>query len=186
MSSRGSGRDWPRLASWFTVPKVTDLKLFHVVQEIATELHREEMMHALVRALSSALEVRSVSVLLHVEGATVGRLVAATDAPKLRDVDVELARWPEAMAAMSTGETLFLGDVRLVDALRPLPGEPITCLARRSPISKPRRRFPLRPMGRTMGTLVLRTRRGEAPLTARQVSFAELAPASHRPPARGG
>ena len=154
-------------------PGGTALKLFQVVQEIATELHREEMLHALVRALSSALDVRSVSVLLHVEGATVGRLVAATDAPKLRDVDVEMARWPEATAAMSTGETLYLGDT----ASSMLFASHGTPNAVGAPLGNPETAaaIPLRPMGRTMGTLVLRTRPGEAPLTARQVSFAELA-----------
>ncbi len=162
----------PRVA--VHAPGGTDLKLFQVVQEIATELHREEMLHALVRSLSGALEVRSVSVLLHVEGATVGRLVAATDAPKLRDVDVEMARWPEATAAMSTGETLYLGDAAssMLFASQGASG-----LGGGAPLHIPETAaaIPLRPMGRTMGTLVLRTRPGEAPLTARHVSFAELA-----------
>lgn len=154
-------------------PGSTDLKLFQLVQEIATELHREEMLHALVRSLSSALEIRSVSMLLHTEGATIGRLVAATDMPKLRDVDVEMVRWPEAMTAMTTGETLYLGDV----ASSMLFASHSTTTAIGATITDPETvaAIPLRPMGRTMGTLVLRTRRGEAPLSARQVSFAELA-----------
>ncbi len=169
-----------RLRARFASPRAalqnssgTDLKLFQVMQEIATELHREEMLHALVRSLSIAMEVRSVSVLLHAEGATVGRLVAATDAPKLRDVDVEMARWPEAMAAMAASETIHLNDaawsMQLASQGEVTPGG--TPLADLETVAA----IPLRPMGRTMGTLVLRTRRGETPLTARVVNFAELA-----------
>jgi diguanylate cyclase (GGDEF)-like protein len=154
-------------------PGSTDLKLFQVLQEIAVELHREEMLHALVRSLSTALEIRSVSVVLHAEGAAVGRLVAATDAPKLRDVDVEMACWPEASTAMATGETFYLGDAGsstlfAAQVHATTIGSPFTDLETVAAI-------PLRPMGRTMGTLVLRTRRGEAPLTPGHVSFSELA-----------
>jgi diguanylate cyclase (GGDEF)-like protein len=169
-----------RLRARLASPRMTvhaagsnDLKLFEVVQEIATELHREEILHALVRSLSTALEVRSVSVLLHAEGAAVGRLVAATDAPKLRDVDVELDCWPEATRAMLSGDTVYLDDAGASTLFAAQVsssniGSPFTDLETVAAI-------PLRPMGRTMGTLVLRTRHGEAPLTPGHISFAELA-----------
>lgn len=155
-------------------PASSDLKLFEVVQEVATELHRDEMLHALVRSLSQALDIRSVSCLLHSEGAMTGRLVAATDAPKVRDADVDLDRWPEAIAAMNAAETLFIRDVG-TNALfnSPPPGRPAVSLPPADLESTAA--IPLQPLGRSLGTLVLRTRRGEPAITPGHVSFAELA-----------
>jgi diguanylate cyclase (GGDEF)-like protein len=171
-----------RLRARLVAPRMTlhgpggsDLKLFEILQDVATELHREEMLHALVRSLAAALDVRSVSCVLHSDGSETGRLVAATDAPKVRDVDVELARWPDAVAALAAAETVFVRDAgsepmfeAIADrTLSAQHGEPETAAA-----------IPLAPLGRPIGTVVLRTRRGEAPLTAGAVAFAELAVAA--------
>lgn len=154
-------------------PGANDLKLFEVLQQVAVELHRDEMLHALVRALSHAIEVRSVSCLLHAEGGLVGRLVAATDAPKVRDADVDLERWPEAVAALAAGETLFIRDVTSSPLFEVLPGRPLVALPPQD--LETVAAIPLQPLGRALGTLVLRTRRGEPPLTPGHIAFAEHA-----------
>lgn len=157
-------------------PGAGDLKLFEVLQQVAVELHRDEMLHALVRALGHALEVRSVSCLLHSDGGSVGRLVAATDLPKLRDADVDLGRWPEGAAALSAAETVYVPETASSPLFATLPD--------RSPLAQPPAdlesavAIPLQPMGRPLGTLVLRTRRGEPALTPGHVTFAELAVAA--------
>lgn len=168
-----------RLRARLVAPRMTlhgpggsDLKLFEVVQQIAGELHRDEMLHALVRSLAVALDVRSVSCLLHSEGSETGRLVAATDAPKVRDVDVEMERWPDAAAALTSGETVFVrdaGNSLLFDATA---GHAATSLATELDTAAA---ITLAPLGRAVGTVVLRTRRGEPQLTAGAVAFAELA-----------
>jgi diguanylate cyclase (GGDEF)-like protein len=152
-------------------PGGNDLKLFQVLQDVATELHRDDMLHALVRSLGAALEVRSVSCLLHAEGSPTGRLLAATDAPKVRDIDVELDKWPAAVAALASGETVFMRDV---------PGTPVTDAAGTKAGGPPAEyetaaALPLSPQGRPIGTIVLRTRRGETALNPGAVAFAELA-----------
>ena len=154
-------------------PGASDLKLFEVLQQVAVELHRDEMLHALVRALGHAIDVRSVSCLLHAEGNKVGRLVAATDTPKLRDAEVDLERWPEAVAALVTGETLFLRDIVGSPLFEALPGQAINSLPPQDLDTVAA--IPLQPLGRALGTLVLRTRRGEPPLTTGHVAFAEHA-----------
>ncbi len=164
----------PRMATHG--PGASDLKLFEVLQQVATELHRDEMLHSLVRALSSALDVRSVNCLLHSEGRSTARLVAATDAPKVRDADVDLERWPEAAAAIASGETVFVRDVASSPIFEPLPGRNTALLALNDLESAAA--IPLLPLGRMLGTLVLRTRRGEAPITPGHVAFAELAAAA--------
>jgi len=169
-------RLWARVVSPRVVahgPASNDLRLFEILQQVATELHRDDMLHALVRGISRSLEVRSVSCLLHNEQATAGRLVAASDAPKVRDDDTPLERWPEAVTAFSRGETFYLRNVGIDPRFEAVPGKP--------PLAGPPgdldavAAIPLFAMGRPVGSVVLRTRRGEVPLSPGQVAFAELA-----------
>lgn len=154
-------------------PNASDLRLFELLQEVAGELHRDDMLHALVTALGRALHVESVNCLLHNEGSMTGRLVAATDHPRSRDVDTTLAPWPEALAAIAAADTVFIRDVASSELFRQQPGRSLedappgeigTAAA-----------IPLRPHGRSIGTLVLRTRTGSPDLTAGHLAFAELA-----------
>ena len=154
-------------------PGASDLKLFEVLQQVGVELHRDEMLQALVRALGHAIDVRSVSCLLHTEGGLVGRLVAATDAPKVRDAEVDLGRWPEAVASLAARETVFIRDVADSPIFEAPVGRPVVSLPPHDLDTVAA--IPLQPLGRALGTLVLRTRRGEPPLTAGHIAFAEHA-----------
>ena len=153
-------------------PGGADLRLFEVLQQIASELHRDEMLHALVRTLAHTIEVRSVTCLLHTTGAMVGRLVAATDAPKLRDVDADLERWPEAVAASASGQTLFVADAAASAIFATQAGRPALALPPQD--LETAAAIPLVLLGRPFGSVVLRTFQGEAPLNAGQLAFAEL------------
>lgn len=171
-----------RLRARLVAPRMTlhgpggsDLKLFEILQEVATELHRDEMLNALVRSLAGALDVRSVSCLLHSEASATGRLVAATDAPKVRDIDVDMAKWPDAVAALAGAKTVFVRDVGTSPLFEPMAGH--AALAAVSELDTAAA-IALSPLGRAIGTVVLRTRRGDIPLTAGAVAFAELAVAA--------
>ena len=156
-------------------PGGSDLKLFEILQEVATELHRDEMLNALVRSLAGALDVRSVSCLLHSEASATGRLVAATDAPKVRDIDVDMAKWPDAVAALAGAKTVFVRDVGTSPLFEPMAGYPASAAVSELDTAAA---IALSPLGRAIGTVVLRTRRGDIPLTAGAVAFAELAVAA--------
>lgn len=171
-------RLWARVVSPRTVahgPAGNDLRLFEILQQVATELYRDDMLHALVRGLSRSLDIRSVSCLLHAAGADTGRLVATSDAPKVRDAETPMARWPDAVSAFESGETFHLRNVGtderfVAPALggRPVATAPPDDLDSVAAI-------PLNAMGRPVGAVVLRTRRGEPGLSPGQVRFAELA-----------
>ncbi|MGH7524845.1 MAG: GGDEF domain-containing protein, partial [Gemmatimonadales bacterium] len=156
-------------------PGGSDLKLFEILQDVATELHRDEMLHALVRSLANALDLRSVSCVLHTQSSGTGRLVAATDAPKVRDIDVELERWPDAIASFTSGETVFIRDAVGSAMFAPMP---VLAATAAQPEIESAAAIPLSPLGRPIGTVVLRTRRGEPSLTPGAVAFAELAVAA--------
>ncbi|HET9134463.1 MAG TPA: sensor domain-containing diguanylate cyclase [Gemmatimonadales bacterium] len=147
-------------------PAGHDQRLFDVLQAVATEMHRDDMLHALVRGAARALDVRSVHCLLHAEEATIGRLVASSSDPKLRDADTELANWPDAVSALATRSTLFVPDVR----------SEATFAVRTAGMTRDLRSslaVPLSPFGRPIGTLVLRTTEGEPPLTRAHLAFVE-------------
>jgi diguanylate cyclase (GGDEF)-like protein len=154
-------------------PDGSDLRLFELLQEVAAELHRDDMLHALVTALGQSLGIGSVSCLLHAEGSVTGRLVAATENPRSRDVDVHLAPWPEALAALAAGDTVSVRDARASDLFRSKPGRPLDETPPADIVSSAA--ILLRPHGRPVGTVVLRTRESERDLTAGHIAFAELA-----------
>lgn len=168
-----AARLWARVIS----PRVSrhgstgnDLRLFSILQQVATEMYRDDMLHALVRGLAQALEVRSVTCLLHQLGAEHGRVAAASDSPKLRDESASLGRWPEAVAALERNDTVFqrTGELHLMPA----------AVARTDESAEIRRveasaAIVLAPQGRPIGTLVLRTHVGERPLQPGHVAFAE-------------
>ena len=169
-------RLWARVVAPRTVahgPAGNDLRLFEILQQVATEIYRDDMLHALVRGISRTLDVRSVSCLLHGHESTAGRLVATSEAPKVRDAETPMARWPEAQAALAGGETFHLRNVAIDarfggDASRPRASGPPEELESVAAI-------PLHAAGRPIGTVVLRTHRGEPGLSPGQVRFAELA-----------
>ncbi len=162
---------WPGVQG----PGATDLKLFGIIQEVAAELHRDDMLTALTRAVAQALDLRSVSCVLHVEESSGGRLLAATDAPRVRDAEVDLGRWPEARAALESRQTVVVRDVARSQLFAEGTGGDPRPTALPHPNLESTAAIPLLPFGRPIGTLVLRTRRGEGVITPGQVAFAELA-----------
>jgi diguanylate cyclase (GGDEF)-like protein len=149
-------------------PLMHDLRLFEVLQQVAVELHRDDMLHALVRGLAHALDGRWVSCLLHQPGAATGLMVADSEVPKLRDADTLLENWPEAVSAVAGQETVYLRDAAADRLFLPASGKPGFEIVSTAAI-------PLCPLGRPIGSVVLRSRRGEPLLTAGQVALAELA-----------
>lgn len=175
-ASQLAARLWARVIS----PRVSahgsagnDLRLFSILQQVATEMYRDDMILSLVRGLAHALEVRSVTCLLHQPGADHGRVAAASEAPKLRDENTPLSHWPEAVAALERNETVFqrTGELHLIPAVAvgASSDEPAS---RRVDASAA---VVLAPQGRPIGTVVLRTHVGERPLQPGHVAFVERA-----------
>ncbi len=173
-----AARLWARVVS----PRVSshgaaghDLRLFSILQQVAGELYRDDMLHALVRGLASALELRSVTCLLHQLGAERGRLVAASDIPKLRDAATPLSWWPEAVAALEQRATVYFRTGECPQLAGPAP-DPGTEDSQRAVDAVAA--IVLAPQERPIGTLVLRTHVGERPLQPGHVAFAERAVAA--------
>lgn len=148
-----------------------DLKLSEVIQAVALELSRDEMLRSLVRSLAEALRLSSVSAVLHHPGAASGRLIATSEAPKARDLEVTMQQWPEVAAAAQAGQTFFLHDIATSPLFLGVDSRIPGGIPTSDPISSAA--IPLYSMGRPFGTLVLRVHQGGTPLRMDQVVFAE-------------
>ncbi len=72
----------------------------------------DEFARVLVRGVSRALGIPRVSLILARPGDTHGVVVAASENPVLRDLRIELARYPEIEAALGTEGPVLVSDVR--------------------------------------------------------------------------
>jgi diguanylate cyclase (GGDEF)-like protein len=86
-------------------------ELFLAVEEIAAARRPEEMLETLVRRLGHALGAAHCACLTPSSDRRSARLVAVHENPTLRDVPVDLARYPEAVEALVSGRTVHAAEV---------------------------------------------------------------------------
>lgn len=145
--------------------------MFDIFAEVSTAIRTEEILQTLVRRVGSALELAHCSFLLTPPGEPTGRVVAVHESPTLRDLTVDLARYPEVREAVRTERPVFVPDVHthpLFEAARLEWAEQEMRVQIRSVLAIP---VPLQ--GHIAGVFLLRTRRSDPPLTGEQVAFAE-------------
>lgn len=130
----------------------------------------DEIARILVRGVSRALGIPRVSLILARAGDTHGVVVAASENPVLKDLKIELARYPEIQRALVTDGPVLVSDVRtdqLYDNVREL--WQFDAL-RVETISAIAMRFRL---GQTAtGVFFLRTSDPRTPLVQQDVAFA--------------
>lgn len=86
-------------------------ELFLAVEEIAEAQRPDEMLETLVRRLGQALGAAHCVCLVPSSDRRSARLVAVHENPTLRDVQVDLARYPEAVEALVSGRTVHADEV---------------------------------------------------------------------------
>lgn len=145
--------------------------MFDIFAEVSTAIRPDEILQTLVRRVGSALELAHCSFLLTPPGEATGRVVAVHESPTLRDLTVDLSRYPEVQEAVRTERPVFIPDVHthpLFEAARAKWAEQQVRVQIRSILA-----IPVSLQGHIAGVFLLRTRRAEPPLTAEQVAFAE-------------
>ena len=145
-------------------------RLFDIFQDIAVAFRPEEILHTLVQRMGDALGLPHCACIFATPGQDEGRLVALLENPKVRDIPVDLSRFPEVIEAVRTASTVFVPDV----ATHPFF---IRARARWQQTGVTLDAFsaaaiPLSLHGRLLGAVVLRSRANEA-LQPAQVKFAE-------------
>ena len=146
-------------------------KLVDILHEVTGDLSADEIYHILARRVARALDVSHCSVILARPGDRVGLVATAYENPGLRNLEVQLDRYPEIRAALDHGRPVLIGDVRtspLYAEIRRTWAEDGTQVTIRSVIALP---FTLDRL--QAGVFFLRRTEGEPPLTAEDVEFVD-------------
>ena len=142
-----------------------------IMHEVTDSLKPDEIYHILARRVARALGISKCSIVLAQPGETHGTVVVAFENPMLRNLPVDLRKYPEIRRAMATGEVVLVRDATtdpLYEAVRAgwaTDGQPVQT---RSAIAL---RFSLR--GMPAGVFFLRTTTEDTPLNEQDVQFAE-------------
>lgn len=165
-------RIWARILSprrYGAGPADADIKLHAVLERVVREVHRDEVMVALVRALAANLEIQGVRFILHDGETTTGRLAAANRFHPQGDGETIMKEWPEAIEAVRSRSAVLIrnvgADPRFGHLFQDARDQRIDSAAA----------VPMIVNGDAIGALVIRTRAGEPGLNSALVDFAELA-----------
>src|SRR3989442_2724836 len=83
-----------------------------ILHEVTDSLKPDEIYHILARRVARVLNISKCSMVLAKPGDRAGIVVAAYENPMLRNLEIELARYPEIEQAISTGRLVLATDVR--------------------------------------------------------------------------
>lgn len=142
-----------------------------ILHEVTDSLKPDEIYHILSRRVARALGISKCSIVLAQPGDTHGTVVAAFENPMLRNLRVDLARYPEIIKALETGRTVIVEDVLadpLFERVRAGWERDHVEIATRSAIA-----LPFRMKEVQTGVLYLRSVEGEKALTAEDAEFAD-------------
>ncbi len=142
-----------------------------ILHEVTDSLKPDEIYHILARRVARVLNISKCSMVLAKSGDRTGLVVAAFENPMLRNLEIELARYPEIERALSTGALVLVANVA-TDPLyeteqRRWASEGIE-VSTRSAVAVP---FSMR--DRQVGVFFLRTTGQDAALTPADAQFAE-------------
>jgi len=145
--------------------------LFDIFQEVSAAFRAEEIFQTLVQRVGQALGLAHCSFILTSPGADHGRVVAVYENPSVRDMRVELSRYPEILEALRTERPVVVDNVRehpLFAPLRATWGAQPAEADIRSTVA-----LPVFVQGTAAGVFFLRTREGDPELTSRDVALAD-------------
>ena len=144
--------------------------LFDIFQEVSAALRADEILQTLVRRVGQAFGLRHCSFVLTAPGEDKGRVVAVYENPAIRDLRVELERYPEIQEAIRTERPVIVHDVRehpLFETIRQRWVQQAIDVNVQSAVA-----LPVFVQGRAAGVFFLRTVQGDPQLRAQDVSFA--------------
>src|SRR2546427_3005648 len=82
-----------------------------ILHEVTDSLKPDEIYHILVRRVARVLHISKCSMVLAKAGDQMGVVVAAYENPMLRNLQIELARYPEIQRGLTTGRPVLVEDV---------------------------------------------------------------------------
>ena len=144
--------------------------LFDIFQEVSSALRPDEIFQTLVRRVGQAFGLSHCSFVLTTPGDDKGRVVAVYENPAIRDLRVDLARYPEIQEAIRTERPVVIHDVHehpLFAAIRQHWTQQQVDVNVQSAVA-----LPVFVQGRAAGVFFLRTEKGDPQLRAADVAFA--------------
>src|SRR2546421_102922 len=142
-----------------------------ILHEVTDSLKPDEIYHILARRIARVLQISKCSMVHAKPGDRMGVVVAAYENPMLRNLEIELARYPEIEAALANGRLVLVRDVT-TDPLY----EKERVRWEREGIKVPTRSaaaLPFNMRDRQVGVFFLRTTGDDPPLTSADAQFAE-------------
>lgn len=137
--------------------------VLELTQTLASNLDFRSILFTVVQRIAEVIRVERVSIVLVREDGAVGYVVAASDDEQLRDLPIELAKYPEIQEVLQKGEPLVISDTSkhpIFDIVRgdAAPAFSSLCLV------------PILHEGKPMGVLFLRSRHG-TPFGTRELAL---------------
>jgi two-component system cell cycle response regulator len=145
--------------------------MMDILHEVTDSLKPDEIYHILARRVARVLNISRCSMVLARPGDERGVVVAAYENPMLRNLEIELVKYPEIRKAISTSSTVLVEDVK-TDGL--YAEERIRW--QRDGINVPTRSavaIPFSMRSQQLGVFFLRTTGDDPPLTRADAGFAE-------------
>jgi diguanylate cyclase (GGDEF)-like protein len=146
-------------------------ELFQAIEEVASAKRPDEMLQKLVRRLGAGLSANHCACLIPTADGRYARLVAVHENPSIRDVTIDLFHYPEAVEAAVSSRTVHapevLRDGLFLAHLAQWPDSP-QVRDIESAVA-----VPLITHRAVRAVIVIRTRRGDPPLTPEQVALVE-------------
>ena len=144
--------------------------LFDIFQEVSAAVRADEIFQTLVRRVGQAFGLSHCSFVLTAPGDDKGRVVAVYENPAIRDLRVDLERYPEIQEAIRTERPVVIHDVHqhpLFAAIRQHWSQQQIEVNVQSAVA-----LPVFVQGRAAGVFFLRTEKGDPQLRAADVAFA--------------
>jgi GAF domain-containing protein len=138
-----------------------------ILQEISSSLHFIDILHAIARKLGDTFGLDRCAIFLTGEQNEV-RLVASYEDPSIRNLVVDLNRYPELKRAFESGETVFIPDAINDPALRSIKAT-LDLRNVRSIVV-----LPIQWQGTVIGAIFLRTDRDAEPFSPADVAFCQV------------
>ncbi|MDB4905633.1 MAG: sensor histidine kinase/response regulator [Gemmatimonadetes bacterium] len=138
-----------------------------ILQEISSSLHFVDILQAIARKLGEAFGLDRCAIFLSGEKQEV-RLVASYEDPTIRNLVVDLNRYPELKRAFESGETVFIPDAANDPMLKSIKAN-LDMRNVRSIVV-----VPIQWQGSVIGAIFLRTERDAQPFSDADVRFCQV------------
>ena len=138
-----------------------------ILQEVSASIHFVDILQGIARKLGDAFGLDRCAIFLSGERDEV-RLVASYEDPSVRNLIVDLNRYPELKQVYATGETVFIDDAASDPAFRSIRSTLDTRHVRSIVV------VPIQWQGKVIGALFLRTNRDAHPFSDADLRFCQV------------